>query len=112
MKTKLFTLLSLFFFLLLSSCQSSLEDYDYIFVGSWESNKFYLEIYDDGYGYIEKYGLFGFDGEEGEVTIRRDRIIIDTPNHTKRFKIDASPFYDAFSDQVIMILDGKEFYKL
>ena len=112
MKTKIFTLLTIISFLFTSSCNRSIADYDYIFVGAWESNKFYIEIYDDGFGYIEKFGLFGFDGEDAEVIIRRDKIIFDTPNRTKRFDIDGSPFYDSFTDEVIMILDGREFYRV
>ena len=112
MKTKLISCFAIIALLFGSSCSGTLENYDYLFYGAWESDKLYMEIYNDGYGYIEKFGLFGFAGEEAQVTIRNDRIIFDTPNRTKRFDVEVSPFYDEFIDEVIMVLDGREYFKI
>ena len=107
MKTKLFLLLLVSFIFALSSCDDEYIDPD--LVGAWDSNKYYLEIDPDGFGYIEKYGLFGFDGENATIRIKNHRIIFDTNERTKRFDIDEYPFYDEWTDQVIMVLDGREY---
>ncbi|MEL6924909.1 MAG: hypothetical protein AAFO94_12750 [Bacteroidota bacterium] len=112
MKTKALILISSLMLLLSSSCNNALEDYAYLFFGAWESDKFYIEIYNDGYGYIEKFGLFGFAGEDADVIIHNDRLIFDTPNRTKRFDVEVSPFYDEFIDEVVMVLDGREYYRV
>jgi len=108
---KIYTILCCIIFLGLSSCQWPLDDFELQYIGSWSSRKFYLEIAANGRGYLEKRGLFGFDGVEGRIKITTNRIKFRSDRRNKTFRIDASPFYDDYEGTEVMILDGDEFYK-
>ncbi|MEM8527810.1 MAG: hypothetical protein AAGG68_24425 [Bacteroidota bacterium] len=101
--------LSLFFLLQSCDLQRALDDFELQYIGDWSSDKFYLEIAANGRGYLERRGLFGFDGVEGRVNITDNRIKFRSDERDRNFRIDESPYREA--GEIVMILDGKTFYK-
>ena len=100
-------LLFTFGMLLIWGCerQQPLDDYDLVFIGSWSSDDYYLEIGANGYGFCQERNR---DPIEGWVDIRRDEIIFRGNGRRKDFYIDAEPFIDR--GDIMMILDGEYFY--
>lgn len=98
-------------FLLLSACdlQRALDDFELQYIGDWSSEKFHLEISANGRGYLERRGLFGFDGVEGRVNITDNKIKFRSDERNRTFRIDDPPYRE--EGEVVMILDGKMFYK-
>ncbi|MDG2450798.1 MAG: hypothetical protein P8M34_14210 [Saprospiraceae bacterium] len=93
--------------LFLSGCdlQQPLNDDDIVFIGSWSSDEFYLEIGANGYGFCQKRNRYPI---EGRVNITRNKIKFRGEGGKKDFDIDADPFID--QGDVMMILDGEYFY--
>lgn len=100
-------ILILFSFIAIQSCtdQEPLEDFDLIFIGSWSSEDYYLEIGANGYGFCQERNR---NPIEGRVEITRDEIIFRGDGRRKDFYIDVEPFVD--QGNVMMILDGDYFY--
>ena len=94
----------------ISSCQRPLEEQDLIFIGSWSSEKFYLEIGANGYGFCQRRNRTAI---EGRVRITDDCIIFNGSESggRRRFRIDTRPSVDLGSGEVFMILDNKDFLK-
>ncbi|MEM9888147.1 MAG: hypothetical protein AAF849_19800 [Bacteroidota bacterium] len=89
--------------------QKALDDFELQYIGNWSSDKFHLEISANGRGYLERRGIFGFDGTEGRIKITDNRIKFRSDERDRNFRIDESPFRE--EGEIIMILDGKTFYK-
>lgn len=109
MKTKWSLAILAILFLSFSSCRDYFTYEELAFVGAWESSKFYIEIYDDGYGYYQRRNR---PGVECEVRIRDRKIVFDWPGGRKAFCIDAPPSVEINTGEVFMILDGRTFYRL
>ena len=107
MKTiyRFFTLstLVIFFF----SCTKPIIDDNNVFLGSWGSEKFSLEIWKDGFGKIKRVRLYE---NETRVVIKDNTIKFKTLGFSKKFKIDSDPYIDD-DGLTVMILDGKKFIK-
>ena len=107
MKTiyRFFTLsvLVIFFF----SCTKPIIDDNNVFLGSWGSEKFSLEIWKDGFGKIKRVRLYE---NETRVIIKDNTIKFKTLGFSKKFKIDSDPYVDN-DGLTVMILDGKKFIK-
>jgi len=86
--------------------QEPLEDYDLIFIGSWSSEDYYLEIGANGYGFCQRRNR---EPIEGWVEIRWDEIEFGENGRRKEFDIDEEPFEEF--GEVMMILDGEYFYR-
>ncbi|MEE9373539.1 MAG: hypothetical protein V3V00_10855 [Saprospiraceae bacterium] len=99
----LFALLT--FFLLSCDLQQPLDDYDLIFIGSWSSDDYYIEIAANGYGFCQERNR---NPIEGRVEITRNRIKFKGEGRKKNFNIDVEPFEDL--GDVMMVLDGEYFY--
>ena len=95
--------------LTLTACHDYFDYDNLAFVGAWESNKYYIEIYDDGYGYYDKRNR---PGVECEVRIKDRKIVFDWHGGRKAFCIDAPPSVEINTGEVFMILDGRTFYRL
>ena len=92
---------------LLSSCTKPIIDEHNIFLGSWGSEKFSIEIWKDGFVKIKRARLYE---NETRVIIKDNKIKFKTPGFSKKFNIDSDPYVD--NDGItVMILDGKKFYK-
>ncbi|MDA9714863.1 hypothetical protein N9V04_00495 [Bacteroidota bacterium] len=92
---------------LLCSCTKPIIDEHNIFLGSWGSEKFSIEIWKDGFGKIKRPRLYE---NETRVIIKDNKIKFKTPGFSKKFNIDSDPYVD--NDGItVMILDGKKFYK-
>ena len=93
----------------LPSCQRPLDDQDLIYIGTWSSRKFYLEIGANGYGYCQRRNR---DGVEGRVRITDRRIIFNgDEGGGSRFRIDTPPSFDLSTGEIFMVLDNDEFIK-
>ena len=107
MKTifRFFTLsaLAIFFF----SCAKPIIDDNNVFLGSWGSEKFSLEIWKDGFGKIKRVRLYE---NETRVIIKDNTIKFKTLGFSKKFKIDSDPYIDD-DGLTVMILNGKKFIK-
>ena len=101
------TILFAFATLLLSSCdlQQPLDDVDLIFIGSWSSDDYYIEIGANGYGFCQERNR---DPIEGRVEVTRNEIRFRGDGGRKNFEIDVEPFEDF--GEVMMVLDGQYFY--
>ena len=101
----------MFLFLLLPACdlQKALDDFELLYIGDWSSDKFHLEISANGRGYLERRGIFGFDGIEGRIYITDNKIKFRSDDRDRNFRIDEPPYRE--EGEVVMILDGKTFYK-
>lgn len=112
MSLKMKFTLSVVAFLLISisACQKPLEEQDLIFIGSWSSEKFYLEIGANGYGFCQRRNR---EPIEGRVRITDNRVIFngDEQGGRRSFRIDTPPAFDLTTGEVFMILDNKEFLK-
>ena len=107
MKTiyRFFTLSALVIFFI--SCTKPIIDDNNIFLGSWGSEKFSLEIWKDGFGKIKRVRLYE---NETRVIIKDNTIKFKTLGFSKKFKIDSDPYIDD-NGLTVMILDGKKFIK-
>lgn len=85
--------------------QEPLDDFDLVFIGSWSSEDYYLEIGANGYGFCQERNR---NPIEGTVEITRDEIIFRGDGRREDFYIDVEPFED--QGLVMMILDGDYFY--
>ena len=105
---KIYTLFSILLcFILLSSCAKPILDENNVFLGSWGSEKFSIEIWKDGFGKIKRVRLYE---SETRVIIKDNSIKFKTPGFSKKFHVDSEPYID--NDGItVMILDGKKFYK-
>ena len=105
---KIYTLFSILLcIILLSSCAKPIIDEHNVFLGSWGSEKFSIEIWKDGFGKIKRVRLYE---NETRVIIKDNEIKFKTPGFSKKFNIDSDPYVD--NDGItVMILDGKKFYK-
>ena len=88
---------------LLSSCTKPIIDEHNIFLGSWGSEKFSIEIWKDG-------TTLRLYENETRVIIKDNKIKFKTPGFSKKFNIDSDLYVDN-DGLTIMILDGKKFYK-
>ena len=86
--------------------QEPLQDFDIVFIGSWSSQDYYLEIGANGYGFCQRRNR---EPIEGTVEIRWDEIEFFGNGRSERFYIDAEPFEEF--GEVMMILDGDYFYR-
>ena len=105
---KIYRLLSILLCLtLLISCTKPIKDEHNIFLGSWGSEKFSIEIWKDGLGKIKRVRLYE---HETRVIIKDNSIKFKTLGVSKKFRVDSEPYVD--NDGItVMILDGKKFYK-
>ena len=92
----------------LTSCfQEELSPENYDFRGSWDSRKYAIQIFSNGYGVCD----IKFWGRcEGNVRIRGDKMIFTSENEGdgvsyKKFHIDQRPATDSLG-VTYMILDG------
>lgn len=93
----------------LPACQQPLEEQDLIYIGSWSSKKFYLEIGANGYGYCQRRNR---EPVEGRVRITDRRIIFNGDEGGRgSFRIDTPPSFDLSTGDIFMILDNDEFLK-
>ncbi|MCP3928500.1 MAG: hypothetical protein GY705_05300 [Bacteroidetes bacterium] len=108
-RSHIFAALLLLLPFLFSSCdyQRPLAEEDLMFIGTWSSHKWYIEIAANGRGYWERRNR---PGHEGTVRITYDRIIFSAPEDRESFRIEELPFYDENSGFTIMVLDNQEFY--
>ena len=107
MKTRYFILL---FALAISSCQEELGPEDEIFRGTWDSSRYAIQIFQNGYGVCD---IKNRGRCEGNVKIRRGKIIFTSDNESstvsrKAFDIDVPPTIDANGVEY-MVLDGYRF---
>lgn len=92
----------------LSSCwQESLDPSDLDFRGSWDSNKYAMQIHKNGYGVLD---IKNRGRCEGNVRVDGSRLIFTSETETdavgyKRFHIDQRPTTDSLGVSY-MILDG------
>ncbi len=98
--------------LVLSSCQEELSLEDQIFRGSWDNDKYALQIFQNGYGVCD---IKNRGRCEGNVRITSSRIIFTSDNDAdnvsrKAFRIDQRPATDA-DGVTYMILDGRRFVR-
>ena len=105
---KIYTLFSILLcIILLSSCTKPVIDEHNVFLGSWGSEKFSIEIWKDGFGKIKRVRLYE---NETRVIIKDNSIKFKTAGFSKKFRVDSEPYVD--NDGItVMILDGKKFYK-
>ena len=105
---KIYTLFSILLcIILLSSCTKPILDEHNVFLGSWGSEKFSIEIWKDGFGKIKRVRRYN---NETRVIIKDNSIKFKTPGFCKKFCVDSEPYVD--NDGItVMILDGKKFYK-
>ena len=105
---KIYTLFSILLcIILLSSCTKPILDEHNVFLGSWGSEKFSIEIWKDGFGKIKRVRRYN---NETRVIIKDNSIKFKTPGFSKKFRVDSEPYVD--NDGItVMILDGKKFYK-
>ena len=105
---KIYTLFSIVLcFILLCSCTKPILDEHNVFLGSWGSEKFSIEIWKDGFGKIKRVRRYD---NETRVIIKGKSIKFKTPGFSKKFRVDSKPYVD--NDGItVMILDGKKFYK-
>ena len=101
---KIYTLFSvLLCIILLSSCTKPILDENNVFLGSWGSEKFSIEIWKDGFGKIKRVRLYE---NETMVIIKDNSIKFKTTGFSKKFRVDSEPYVD--NDGItVMILDGK-----
>ena len=104
----IYTLFSILLCLiLLISCTKPIKDEHNVFLGSWGSEKFSIEIWKDGFGKIKRVRRYD---NETRVIIKGKSIKFKTPGFSKKFRVDSKPYVD--NDGItVMILDGKKFYK-
>ena len=110
-KFTLFLVLAAFFLFTTSSCQRALDEQDLIYIGSWSSKKFYLEIGANGYGFCQRRNRPAI---EGRVRITNNRIIFngnDENDGRRSFRIDLPPTVDEDTGEIFMELNNKEFLK-
>lgn len=86
--------------------QEELYAEDLIFIGSWSSPDYYLEIAANGYGFCQRRNR---NAVEGTVEITLDEIIFRDNNRRTDFYIDELPYEDR--GEVMMVLDGDVFYR-
>jgi len=101
-------LLFSFFIIGTLSCdnQDYLDDDDLVFIGSWSSEEYYLEIAANGYGFCQRRNRETIDGW---VKITRNKIKFRDDFDKRDFDIDEPPFIEF--GEVMMILDGDIFYR-
>ena len=98
---------------LLTSClQEELSPENYDFRGSWDSDKYAIQIYSNGSGFcdIKRRGRC-----EGKVWVKGDKLVFMSENDDdevgyKRFHIDRRPTTDS-NGETYMILDGHRLVK-
>ena len=86
--------------------QDSLNEDDLVFIGSWSSEEYYLEIAANGYGFCQHRNRETIDGW---VEITRNEIKFRDDFDRRDFDIDEYPFLEF--GEVMMILDGDIFYR-
>ncbi len=97
---------------LLSSCQKELNEIDYIYVGSWGSKTYSIEIWENGRGILEKRGsLFLSTEVDARVKITDNEIKFKTDLWAKKFHIDEKPAFDSITNKTYMKLDGEVFFR-
>lgn len=92
----------------LFSCQKPLHDADLIYLGAWSSNKHYIEIAANGYGFYQRRNR---EPRDARVRITNRRIIFNWDGGRKSFRIDTPPAVEITTGRVFMILDGRDFYR-
>ena len=95
--------------ILLSGCQKEIEEPYWTYLGSWGSDKFILEIWQNGDARLAKRNRYDY---EGWVKINDRKIVFNAweTNFTKRFTINNEPAMDEFGI-IYMVLDRKRFNK-
>ena len=92
----------------LSSClQEELDPENYEFRGSWDSEKYAMQIFSNGSGFVD---IKNRGRCEGNVWVRGDKLVFMSENDddevgTKRFHIDQRPTTDP-QGVTYMVLDG------
>ena len=93
---------------ILGSClQEELAPENYPFRGSWDSEKYALQIFSNGSGFCD---IKNRGRCEGNVWVKGDKLVFMSENDDdeigyKRFNIDQRPTTDEFGE-TYMILDG------
>jgi len=110
MNIKIILVVFSFLLISISACQKPLDDQDLIFIGAWSSEKFYIEIGANGYGFCQRRNR---EPVEGRVRITDNKIIFngDGVGGRNAFRIDTPPSFDLTTGEIFMILDNKEFLK-
>src|SRR5690349_9162302 len=104
------TVYSLVIFGLLTSClQEELSPENYNFRGSWDSRKYAIQIFSNGYGVLD---IRNRGRCEGNVKIRGNKMIFTSENEDdeigyKRLDIDQRPTTDS-TGVTYMVLEGQK----
>lgn len=106
MKAKL--TLAVFSLLFLAACQKPLDEEDLIYIGSWSSKKYYIEIAANGYGFYQRRNR---EGEDCRVKVKDKKMIFNWDGGRKSFCIDTPPSVELSTGMIFMVLDGRDFYK-
>ena len=98
-----------FLFLFISVCQNFVEEPYWTYLGSWGSDKYILEIWQNGDARLAKRNRFDY---EGWIKITDRKIVFHAweTNFTKRFTINNEPAMDEFGI-IYMVLDKDRFNK-
>ena len=110
MKTsKLKWVLPFLFLFIFSGCDDEFGVDDWAYVGYWASEKYVLEIWEDGDAYLTKFGRYDYPGW---VKIKDRKIVFHAydDDFIKRLTINQEPSVDEFGF-VYMVLDRKRFTK-
>jgi len=100
--------LALLSILFLTACQRPLDEQDLIYIGSWSSNKHYVEIGANGYGFYQRRNRTGV---ECSVKVKNKKIVFNWDGGRKGFCIDTPPSVELSTGRVFMVLGGRDFYK-
>lgn len=108
MKNSLYFVLLAFLLATTPSCQKALYEEDLIYLGAWSSNKYFIEIAANGFGFYQKRnnGL-----RDCRVKIKSRRIVFDWDGGRKSFRIDTPPSIELSTGRVYMTLNGRDFYQ-
>lgn len=90
------------------SCQKPLDDDELIFLGAWSSDRHFIEIAANGFGFYQRRNR---ELQDCRVRITDRRIIFNWDGGRKSFRIDTPPSVELSTGLVFMTLDGREFYR-
>jgi len=94
--------------LLWPSCQKGLYEEDLIYLGAWSSNKHFIEIAANGFGFYQRRNR---DLMDCRVRITNRKIIFNWDGGRKSFRIDTPPSVELSTGRVFMNLGGRDFYR-
>ncbi|MCB0633171.1 MAG: hypothetical protein R2824_29040 [Saprospiraceae bacterium] len=108
MKNAFYFLLLALFTLTTPACQKALYEEDLVYVGAWSSDRYFIEIAANGFGFYQKRnnGL-----KDCRVKIKNSRIVFDWDGGRKSFRIDNPPSIELTTGRIYMTLNGRDFYQ-